>query len=98
MEPLLSTTDFEFLKSFLSEAARSDLAEYLIVVFIVWKVVVNKVAFHFKNLEHSVDSINETLRDGFERFGSRLKIVEDRVDDHDRQLKVINKEDVRGTH
>jgi hypothetical protein len=55
---LLASLTPESAGTLISKAAQTDLASYLVVVGIVWKVMGSKVAAHFKNLEASVQGAN----------------------------------------
>jgi len=49
--------DIQLLETFLSGAAKSSLAEKLIVVSVIWIAIRSKVKRHFEKMEESVSAI-----------------------------------------
>lgn len=73
----------EYATALISQAAQSDLSEYLIVVAVVWRVMGKKVANHFKSIESAVTNVAaevKSLKDAvtadLKTQSSRLEAVE----------------------
>lgn len=65
---LMAGTDL----SFLGDAAKSDLAQSLIVFGIMWRIIKKTIASHFEKIENSLDRIAK----GFENHTDRIEQLE----------------------
>jgi len=84
----------EFIKELLSETAKADLTEKLLIFGVAWWIVSRKVTEHFKKIESSltavatsVSKLNESMIRVESSHSERLKTLEEIV------KKIITKVD-----
>ncbi len=73
----------DVVEKFVSSAAKSDLASYLIVVGVIWRTMGKKVAGHFAAMETAVKDLTKQVGllrtdfvDSTKQTGSRLDALE----------------------
>jgi len=70
----------EAVQSVLGKAAQSDLASYLIIVGVVWKVMGSKVSDHFQQIESGLKSVAQEVANLRGAVQADLKVQTDRLD------------------
>ena len=90
MDFILSSLSPEIAETWLSQAARSDLASYLIVVAVVWKVMGNKVSSHFKSIESGLAGVAQEVANLRGAVQADLKIQVERLDGFERTVLGIS--------
>lgn len=79
----------EWVGGILSDAARSNLTEYLIVVAVVWHIIKKYVKEHFIAIEASLAKVASSL----EKHLGRLSNVEDKVENLANRIDKLEKPD-----
>ena len=72
MDALLGLLNQESLMISLSEAAKADLTQKLIVFYVMWRVVKKTIAEHFKNVENGLEKVALKVED----IGNKMASIE----------------------
>lgn len=80
MSVFLALVDPSFLADLLSEQAKADLTQKIIVVIIVWLMMGRQVNRHFKSLEAKLDQLVLSLTEVKTALSTRIDNVEERLE------------------